>query len=163
MRFLQRDQFQRAIGKDTAARQQAFGQLTQRGIFYQLQAKQGGKYAERTDLQRVFVYGAKGGRVHGNARHRQIIVTDRRHAHHPEQTAQGGQFASSADPYRAVALHREAFDLAGDLQLMSQCGIFAQNLSVGFRHQLQQIAVQRYLLLVHVRHRVRESGADFIR
>ncbi|SVK54374.1 Uncharacterised protein [Acinetobacter baumannii] len=63
LRFLQRDQFQRAIGKDAAARQQALSQLTQRGIFYQLQAQQGGKHAERTDLQGVFVYGAKGGRV----------------------------------------------------------------------------------------------------
>ncbi len=109
------------------------------------------------------MYGAKSGGVHRNARYRQVIVTDRRHAHHPEQAAQGGQLACSADPDCAVALHGEAFYLAGDLQLMSQSGIFAQNLSIGFRHQLQQIAVQRYLLLVHVRHRVGESGADFIR
>ncbi len=106
LRFLQRDQFQRAIGKDAAACQQALGQLTQSGIFYQFQAHQGGEHAERTDLQRVFMYGAKSGGVHRNARYRQVIVTDRRHAHHPEQAAQGGQLVCGADPDRAVALHR---------------------------------------------------------
>ena len=56
--------------------------------------------------------------------------------------------SSPAVPTRIApwALHGEAFYLAGDLQLMSQSGVFAQNLSIGFRHQLQQIAVQRYLL-----------------
>ncbi len=83
------------------------------------------------------MYGAKSGGVHRNACYRRVIVTDRRHAHHPEQAAQGGQLACSADPDCSVALHGEAFYLAGDLQLMSQSGIFAQNLSIGFRHQLQ--------------------------
>lgn len=48
------------------------------------------------------------------------------------------------------------------LQARGQGGIGAQGVGVDLRHQRHQVAVQRHLGAIHVRHRLREQAADVI-
>ncbi|ETC87828.1 hypothetical protein XHC_2670 [Xanthomonas hortorum pv. carotae str. M081] len=156
------DQLQHAGGEDLPLLQDLLGLRTQRGIFDQLQPQQRGEHAKRIGRQRRIVDRAERGGMYRHAGHRQVVIAHRMHAHHRKQPAQRGQFLRRADPDRTVSFQIQPRPLVVALQARGQRGIGAQGVGVDLRHQRHQVAVQRHLGAIHVRHRLGEQAADVI-
>ncbi|MCW0417706.1 hypothetical protein NB689_003460 [Xanthomonas sacchari] len=160
--FALRDQRERAVGEDAPLGEDLRRLLAQRRVLDQLQPQQRGEHAEWIARQRRGIQRAERGGVHRHPGYRQVVVADRRHAHHREQAAQRGQFLGGADADRAVPLLVQARAFVVALQLRLQCRVRGQGLRIDLRHQLHQRAVQRHLGAVHVGHGLREQAADSV-
>jgi hypothetical protein len=156
------DQRQGAGGEDRALGQGGFGKAAQRRAFDQLQAQQRGEHAKRAGLQRLFVDGAKGRGMDRHASRCQVVIAHRLHAHDREQTGDGRQLCSGAQADRTVALHAQALDLAGTLQMLGQIRVALQHLCVSVGHQAHQRAVQRHFIPVHIGHRPGKALTDLV-
>ena len=157
------DQLQHPGGEDRAPGQHLLGECAQFGVVDKLQAQQRGEDPERADLQGLFMHRAKRRGMHRHPGGGEVVVAHRLHAHHGEQARQGRQFGGGADADRAMALQVQALQLAGVSQVPGNGRLSLQHLGVDLGHQLHQVAVQRHLLAVHIRHGPGKSLADQVR
>lgn len=160
--FVALDQLQGAGGKDLALLQDLLGLCAQGGVFDQFQPQQRGEHAKRICRQRRLVDRAECGGMHRHAGHRQVVIAHWLHAHHCEQPTQGRQFGRRADADGAVPFQIQPRALVVALQPLRQRRIGLQRLRVDLRHQRHQVAIQRHLGAIHVRHRLGEPAADLI-
>lgn len=101
--------------------------------------------------------------MHRHARNREVVIAHRVHAHHRKQPPQRGQLLRRADPDRTMPLQIQPRALVVALQPRRQCRIGLQGLRVDVGHQGHQVAIQRHLGAIHVRHGLRKQAADLVR
>ena len=156
------NELQCARREDATALEDLGGLCAQRCIGNQLQAQQRGEDTKRVGQQCLVVHGAKGRGVHGNAGHREVVIAHGLHAHHGEQAAQRGQFLGRAHADGTMALHIQALELAAFAHALAQLGVGLQRHGVDIGHQVDQGAVLRHFLAVHLGHGTREARADLV-
>jgi len=155
-------EFDGAGGEDLARGQNNFGFGTQRFIGNEVETEQRGEDAERITLQRGVADRAEGGRMHGNASGREIVVADRVHAHDGKDAAHHSEFGGGAEPDRAVALLGDAVERIRRVEALLQLGVGGERIVVDLGDQLHQRAVCRHLFAVHDRHGCGKGRADVV-
>ncbi|CCJ73201.1 hypothetical protein BN137_2577 [Cronobacter condimenti 1330] len=146
------EQFIAAAGKNIAPGEHRGGAFAQLFILNQFKAQQGSKNTKGVACQRHIIHRAKGGGMHRHASLGEIVITDRVHPHNGENALQRRQLSGGADANRPVALDVQPRQLIGIGELLMQLRVAFQYRQVHVRHQFQQGAILRHLLLVHGRH-----------
>ena len=156
-------QRQRARREDVAPFQDLARLRGQGLVFEQFQAQQRGEHTEGIGRQRRVAHGAEGGGMDRDAGDRQVVVADGLHAHDREHAPHGRQFGGRAQADGAVALQVQPLQAGRARQAVAQFRRSGQHVGVDVGDQIQQGAVLRHFLAVHVGHGARETGADVIR
>ncbi|MNN67515.1 hypothetical protein D3C81_1831530 [compost metagenome] len=93
----------------------------------------------------------------------QVVVAHRLHAHHREQPRHGRQLLRGAQAHGAVALLLETLQVAAGAHLLGQRRVGVERAAIDPADQIEQLAVQRHLALVHGGHGQGETPADLVR
>ena len=135
-------------GQNSCKGQDLCGFIAQGGVGNQIEPQQRTEHAQRVGGQRSIADRAKCGRMHRHAGGRQIVITDRLHAHDCKGTRQRRQFLRRADANRTVTFGLANGGLPGA--------------RVDLRDQRQQVGIERHFLPVHGRQRRAKASADGI-
>ncbi len=160
--FAELEQLACLLGEDVTAGENGGGPTPQLVVADQLQAQQRGEDAERIALERRFVDRAERGGMDRDTGLGEVVVADRLHAHQGEDPAQQRQLLGGTDTDGAVALDVETLEFAARGQRLLERRVCRQGLGVDVGDQLEQGAVLRHLVAVHVGHRLRKGGANLV-
>ena len=100
--------------------------------------------------------------MHRHAGGRQIVVTDRIHAHDGEEPPQPRELLRPSDADRAMALDADEIESAGAAQPRLQRRIARQRFAIDLADDARHLLIARHLVAIHLRHRRGEDRADRI-
>ena len=150
----------RAIGENPALGKNVRGSLAKVFIGDEIQPQQRGENAEGIALQLGITDRAKRCRMNRHAGGRQIVITDRVHAHDGEDARHHRKFRRCPEPDGAVPLLGNTIEIIGRLQALLKLRLCDERFVVDAGNQFHERAVGGDFLAIHRRHGGRKSAAN---